>query len=120
MRAFLWSVTLVWNLFIVVAAQAHTSLVASAPAEGESTLPPAAITLTFGAEVRLVDVRVTHDKAGGINLEKARDLTPATEFTIPVPPLSPGAYRVEWIAMGGDSHKMTGEFGFSVEGVSSP
>ncbi len=120
MRALLLSAALVWSLLIVVAAQAHTSLVASAPAEGESTPPPAAITLTFGAEVRLVEVRVTHDKAGGINLEETRDLTPATEFTIPVPPLTPGGYRVEWIAMGGDSHKMTGEFGFSVERVSSP
>ncbi len=96
-------------------AQAHTALVRSKPTSGaHEQVSPATIELLFGADVRLIDLRLTSDGGTPIQLEKSRDLVPSQQFTIALPPLGADGYRVDWVVMGGDSHKMTGSFDFTV------
>ena len=108
------SVTLVLGLILAVVAHAHTPLRSSAPAADASVAAPKAIELTFGDEVRLTAVELTD--AGGAS--KHLDAVPAavgTKFTLAVhEPLAPGAYKVVWRAVGGDTHIVSGEFAFTV------
>jgi methionine-rich copper-binding protein CopC len=108
------SITLVLGLAIGLAVQAHTPLKSSAPAADASVAPPKTIELSFGDEVRLTAVALTD--AGGV--AKHLDDVPSavgTEFTLAVhEPLAPGAYKVVWRAVGGDTHIVSGEFAFTV------
>ncbi len=106
--------TLALGLALAVAAEAHTPLQKSIPAADASVAAPNTIELTFGGEVRLTSVALTD--AGGA--PKHLDSVPtavASTFTLAVhEPLAPGAYQVVWRAVGGDTHIITGEFGFTV------
>jgi methionine-rich copper-binding protein CopC len=104
----------VFGLTLAVAASAHTKLTESAPAADASVPAPKAIDLTFGGDVRLTVVSLT-DAAGA---EKRLDAVPTatgSTFRIVVQEaLAPGAYKVLWRAVGGDTHIVSGEFGFTV------
>jgi methionine-rich copper-binding protein CopC len=100
------SITLVLGLAIGLAAQAHTPLKSSAPAADASVAPPKTIELSFGDEVRLTAVALTD--AGGV--AKHLDDVPSAVHE----PLAPGAYKVVWRAVGGDTHIVSGEFAFTV------
>jgi methionine-rich copper-binding protein CopC len=96
-------------------AHAHTGLIQSIPANGATVyaeLP--ALELIFGAQVRLISLQIIDSEGESIKREKTRDLTPAKRFQIALPALVPGDYKVNWVVMGGDSHKMSGQFGFAV------
>jgi methionine-rich copper-binding protein CopC len=101
-------------LTLGVVAQAHTPLKASAPAADAAVGAPTAIELSFGGDVRLTSVALTD--AGGA--AKHLDAVPteiASMFSLAVhQPLAPGAYKVVWRAVGGDTHIITGEFAFTV------
>jgi len=95
--------------------QAHTGLTRSVPADGASVAQsPARLELAFSGEVRLVNLVVTDSDGAKVEIENARSMTPSKQFVIPVPALAPGRYKVDWMVMGGDSHKMTGSFSFLV------
>ncbi len=116
MRALVSLTILTVALFYGTVAQPHTGLVHSVPANGASEKnSPADIELVFGAEVRLVDIRLSDGEGKSVELTTSRMLTPAIRFQIPVPTLAAGNYTVDWVVMGGDSHKMTGGFVFTVE-----
>lgn len=94
---------------------AHSKLVASEPAnEAELTETPQQVTLEFNREVRLVKLAVTdeNDETVEIAFKPSRDKN--TAFEVVLPTLESGAYQVKWMVMSGDSHKMKGEFSFSV------
>lgn len=121
MRTVIFPLLLAMAFLSAMAAHAHTGLIKSVPASGaQEQLSPPAIELLFGADVRLIDLRLTKDDGQAVKLEKSRDLTPARRFRVALPPLSADSYRVDWVVMGGDSHKMTGSFGFSVGANASP
>ncbi len=107
-------IALVLGLTLAVAAQAHTPLKTSVPAADASVGAPKAVELTFGGEVRLTSVALTD--AGGA--AKHLDAVPteiASTFSLAVhEPLAPGAYKVVWRAVGGDTHIISGEFAFTV------
>ena len=116
MRALVSLTIMTVALFFGAVAQSHTGLVDSIPANGASEMQsPAAIELVFGAEVRLVELRLSDGDGQPVELATSRILTPAKRFRIPVPALAGGNYTVDWVVMGGDSHKMTGRFVFTVE-----
>lgn len=103
-------------LFFGTVAQSHTGLVDSVPANGASEKrSPPAIELVFGAEVRLVNMKLTDGEGQPVELTTSRILTPARRFRIPMPALAADNYTVDWVVMGGDSHKMTGRIIFTVE-----
>jgi copper resistance protein C len=105
---------IVLGLSLMVAAHAHTKLATTTPAADESVAAPRVIELTFAGDVRLTSVSLT-DSAGA---EKHLDAVPmavASKFSLAVhEPLAPGAYKVVWRAVGGDTHIIWGEFSFTV------
>jgi len=101
-------------LTLTIAAYAHTALTESAPAADASVPAPKAIYLTFGGDVRLTTVQLT-DAMGAAKRVDAVPTATGAKFRIVVQePLAPGAYKVLWRAVGGDTHIVSGEFGFTV------
>ena len=102
------------GLALVLAAHAHTPLKASVPTADASVPAPKSIELTFGGDVRLTSLTVT-DSAGAAKHTDAVPTTVASTFSLSIhEPLAPGAYKVVWRAVGGDTHIISGEFGFAV------
>ena len=102
------------GLLLAAAASAHTPLAESSPAADASVPAPKAIFLTFGGDVRLTVVSLT-DAAGAAKHLDAVPEVIGSKFRIVVQePLAPGAYKVVWRAVGGDTHIVSGEFGFTV------
>ena len=107
-------IALALGLGLTAAVYAHTPLKASSPAADTVLAAPRAIELTFNGDVRLTAVTLT-DPGGH---EKHLDAVPAavaSTFSLAIhEPLAPGKYTVVWRAVGGDTHIITGEFGFTV------
>src|SRR5262245_4557075 len=102
------------GLTLVAAAHAHTPLKTSVPAADASVSSPKSIELTFGGDVRLTSLTLT-DSAGAAKHTDAVPTEIATVFSLNVHgPLAPGEYKVVWRAVGGDTHIISGEFGFTV------
>lgn len=107
-------IALVFGWVVATAALAHTPLKSSAPAADASVTAPQAIELTFGGDVRLTSVTLT-DSAGAAKHLDDVPTAIASTFTLAVHEgLAPGAYKVVWRAVGGDTHIITGEFAFTV------
>lgn len=107
-------ITFALGLALVAAAHAHTPLKTSVPAADASVPAPKSIELTFGGEVRLTSLTLT-DAAGAAKHTDAMPTTIASTFSLVIDqPLEPGAYKVVWRAVGGDTHIISGEFGFTV------
>jgi len=102
------------GLALVAAAHAHTPLKTSVPTADASVPAPKSIELTFGGDVRLTSLTVA-DSAGAAKHTDAVPGTVASTFSLSIhEPLAPGAYKVVWRAVGGDTHIISGEFGFTV------
>ncbi len=102
-------------LAIVSTAAAHTPLTATAPA-AKATVPAPVkeIVLEFGGDVRLTAVVLT-DAQGGNKKVAAAPAAVAKKFTLAVEEdLKPGAYTVNWRAVGADTHVVSGDFRFTV------
>lgn len=105
---------LVLGLVLAAAAHAHTPLKASAPAANASVPAPQALELTFDGDVRLTSVQLADANGAAKHLD-AVPTAIASKFSLNVhEPLPPGAYTVTWRAVGGDTHIISGEFGFTV------
>jgi methionine-rich copper-binding protein CopC len=108
------SIMLALGLALAVAAQAHTPLKSSAPAAEALVSAPKAIELAFGGDVRLTSVALT-DAGGAAKHLDAVPTAVGSTFSLAVhEPLAPGAYKVVWRAVGGDTHIISGEFAFTV------
>jgi methionine-rich copper-binding protein CopC len=108
------SIAALLGVALALAAHAHTKLQTSAPAADVSVAAPQAVELTFAGDVRLTSVSLT-DAAGAAKHLDAVPADVASTFSLNVhEPLSPGKYTVVWRAVGGDTHIVSGEFGFTV------
>jgi methionine-rich copper-binding protein CopC len=111
MKTFVYSTLL---SLIAAPAFAHSELTASMPADKASVeTAPKEVMLHFSEPVRLTALAVT--KAG----EEHKQLSPLPtqsqkDFSIASPGLAKGQYTVDWRAMSGDAHVMTGKFTFAV------
>jgi len=102
------------GLALAFAAHAHTPLKASVPAADASGPAPKALELTFGGDVRLTSVSLT-DSGGAAKHLDAVPTEVASKFSLAIhEPLAAGKYTVTWRAVGGDTHIISGEFGFTV------
>ena len=102
------------GLALACAAHAHTPLKTSVPVADASVPAPKSIELTFGGDVRLTSLTLT-DSAGAAKHTDSVPIEIATAFSLNIhEPLTPGAYKVVWRAVGGDTHIISGEFGFTV------
>jgi methionine-rich copper-binding protein CopC len=101
-------------LALATAAYAHTPFKGSVPAADAAVPAPKSIELTFGGDVRLTSLTLT-DSAGAAKHTDAVPTAIASTFSLSIhEPLGPGAYKVVWRAVGGDTHIISGEFGFTV------
>jgi hypothetical protein len=97
-------------------ASAHSLLLGATPApDAVLTASPLQVRLRFNnrierslSRVRLVDER----GAVAVALIDSRDPTPADSVVARVPPLAPGAWRVEWQVFSTDGHVVSGTYGF--------
>ncbi|WP_428098227.1 copper resistance CopC family protein [Candidatus Rariloculus sp.] len=100
-----------------LAAQAHTRLVESTPADAAVVVAPAEIVLSFSEAVTLTAVSVSPESAsvgaGHQDLRLPAERT-SEAFSLEAPSLEPGEYVVSWRAVGADTHVVTGEFRFTV------
>lgn len=104
-------------LLVSSTAFAHTDLRSSLPANNAMLdKAPTQLSLTFGAKVKLVALTLVNSKGGRVPLDfkPAKDMQ--ASFTQKLPVLSPEMYTVNWVTMGADAHKMSGQFGFMVHG----
>lgn len=107
-------------LAMTTTAMAHPALVKTAPAaDGVVTGSPADIRLTFSeAPVPKFSGAVITDAAGAKVATGAPSIakTEAKQLVVPVKAaLKPGAYKVEWFAVAGDTHRVTGKYSFTVK-----
>lgn len=94
-------------------ANAHSGLKNSTP-ENDAMLnqPPEDLMLEFSMEVKLVKVQLMDQSGEPIKLMNKPSKNFETTFSLALPMLDTGSYKVEWIAMGKDAHKMKGDFSF--------
>ena len=92
---------------------AHSGLKHSTPANGAMlNQSPENLMLEFSMEVKLVKVQLTDQSGVEIKLIKKPSKNFETNCSIALPMLDTGSYKVKWIAMGKDAHKMEGDFTF--------
>lgn len=103
-------------LLVTGLAQAHATLQSAVPANNSVvTAPPTEIKLNFAKPARLTAVTVQKE---GDKEARSLDALPkeaAASLTVPVQPLAPGKYTVNWRAMSGDNHVMSGVLRFTVD-----
>lgn len=86
-----------------------------APVDGSVlTVAPEEIQFSFPEAVRLTAVRVYDAGDEEVVLPGKRDMKAAKERRIGLPALPQGQYRVEWRALSGDGHPISGSFSFTV------
>jgi methionine-rich copper-binding protein CopC len=100
-------------------AAAHAKLTSSEPAAGATVSPaPKALALTFNEKIEESFSSVTVKDAGGKDVASAKahvDAANPAILRLDVPTLAPGVYTVQWIAVGHDGHRRTGDFTFTVK-----
>ncbi|MGB1238267.1 MAG: copper resistance CopC family protein [Pseudomonadales bacterium] len=99
----------------VGAAQAHIKLSASLPAEGAQLAnAPTQLQLDYSGEVRPVRITLKDQSGRALDFGFKPSTKAAASFSWALPQVVPGNYEVRWIVIGGDGHKMKGQFSFTV------
>lgn len=99
---------------------AHTGLKSSSPAnKAVLDKAPKELTLTFKGAARLMKVGLLDTNQEAVKLEFKPNAKTAKSFTVPLPELSVGKYKANWVMMGKDGHKMKGNFVFTVDSLST-
>jgi len=101
-----------------MAAFAHAHLVRATPAAG-GTVPaaPTEVMLRFSEklEPKFSSVVVLDSAGKQVNKgDAAVDKADRMVMRVPLPPLEPGVYKVQWKAVSADTHKVNGDFTFKV------
>ena len=100
-------------LLTATPAFAHAKLVGSDPAANANIKSPAMIKLTFSESLEPAFSTASLSDSAGKTLPVPKSVGGATITLLPIG-LKPGAYRVNWQAVGHDTHKLSGSFGFKV------
>lgn len=110
-------------VFASAAAFAHPKLVSSTPADGADGQAPAKIELQFSENLstQFSGATLTMTAMPGMNgsmktpasVSSAAD--PKVMLITPAQPLTTGTYRVDWRAVSGETHPVTGNFSFKVK-----
>ncbi|MCH2003683.1 MULTISPECIES: copper resistance CopC family protein [Acinetobacter] len=104
---------------MVVAASsafAHVKLESATPAINASVASqPKNITLNFGEEVMLMNVKLLDAQRKDIPLNYKITHDMKKSFDVAVPKLKKGKYTVVWTTMGADGHNMNGEYNFTLK-----
>jgi methionine-rich copper-binding protein CopC len=112
------------SMFLATAAQAHPKLVSSTPDANAEVAAPAKIELKFsealvaqfsGAKLLMTGMPGMTHAPMPVNANISPGADPQTMVITPAKPLTTGTYRVDWRAVSGDTHPMTGSVTFSVK-----
>lgn len=98
------------------AVYAHSKMDVTKPSDGTVlSTAPTEIGFAFSDKLRLTKVTATHSSGDtqSFDLDDHASFTDA--FTLPMAPMGPGVYEVEWRGLGIDGHAMKGTFSFEVE-----
>jgi len=99
-------------------AWAHPVLEASDPGQGATVSSPKEIRLTFTENLIAKFSGLTIKDQSGRQIGTASpsfDPNDKRQLIVPIStPLPPGAYDVDWHAVGADTHRVTGHFSFRV------
>ena len=99
-------------------AWAHPVLEASDPGQGATVSSPKEIRLTFTENLIAKFSGLTIKDQSGRPIGTATpsvDPNDKRQLVVPIStPLPPGAYDVDWHAVGADTHRVTGHFSFRV------
>lgn len=103
-------------LAVASLASAHSLLLESSPAAGSTVDAPGRLVLRFNNRIEkpLSRVRVLNERGAAQPLTAPTSDGPADRLTVLLPPLPPGAYRVEWQVLSTDGHIVRGGFAFRV------
>ena len=99
-----------------VAALAHAHLVRATPAAGGTVqAAPTEVMLRFSEKLEPKFSSVIVRDSEGKQVSKGDAIVDKSDRMIMVlPPLEPGVYKVEWRVMSADTHKVDGDFTFTV------
>lgn len=101
-------------------AQAHSHAIEQTPAPGSTVSnTPASVAIVFDGRVELPFSTITVTGPDGQSLETGK-LSYASDdrksLTLPLPTtLAPGRYQVEWNVTSADSHKVSGQYDFTLQ-----
>jgi methionine-rich copper-binding protein CopC len=97
-----------------VTANAHAHLQKSSPADNSviTTAPPNLV-LNFSEAARLTALSIQKDSEPEQKL-KPLPTTAAQQISVPLPPLTAGAYAVNWRVVSDDGHMMAGALHFTI------
>jgi len=106
-------------LVVATGAFAHAFVDRAVPAVGSTVRePPREIAIWFTQELEpaLSTIKLQDSKGNAIAAANNNAVDPSnrTILRLPVPPLSPGKYRVVWRVLSIDSHVTEGDFTFDV------
>jgi methionine-rich copper-binding protein CopC len=97
-----------------VTANAHAHLQKSSPADNSViTASPSNLVLNFSEAARLTALSIQRDEEPKQNL-KPLPTTAAQQISVPLPPLTPGTYSVNWRVVSDDGHVMAGALHFTL------
>lgn len=98
-----------------LSAHAHTALEQSTPGAGAVvTAAPGHINLTFNSPVKLVKLELM-GAGHEMPTKFESNAEPKAAFMIETPGMHPGAFTVNWAAIGADGHTVTNSYGFTVD-----
>ena len=110
------AMALALGLSLAGPALAHSELRLSSPAQGARlATPPAELVLGFNEGVQVTAVRLHRAEGGEIALARPGPIVTTARHVQPLPPLAPGAYRVEWRIISAEGHPVGGTLRFQVE-----
>jgi copper resistance protein C len=106
-------------LLVASAAQAHTHLESSIPADKSKVAAPVEIVLHFSEAAHVTAMTLQQGTS------PAKALTPlptkaSQHVAVPVKGLVAGEYTVNWRVAGEDGHVMSGKFAFTVDPAAAP
>lgn len=98
---------------------AHAGLQTSIPEkDAEIAAAPKEITLQFNEKLESAfsTAKLVDSTGKQVNVEKpALDAANPSVMKLPVPALSPGKYKVEYVGVGHDGHRRKGDYSFTVK-----
>jgi methionine-rich copper-binding protein CopC len=94
---------------------AHARLLRSTPAANAKVAAPAKIVLRFSEALAPAFSGALLLDQDGKNVSGDPVTVNGTMITITPGPLPPGVYHVNWHSVGHDSHRLEGEFSFTVK-----
>ena len=116
-RGWVLVVAALMALFTVAPAAAHTSLISTDPADGQTLKkPPATVSLRFAEPLLDAGARMVAKDTAGATIDLGSAQVQGQTLTAQWPATADsGTYTVAYRAVAGDGHPLEGRFSFSIE-----